>query len=1121
MADNSDPTNQAPSAWDTIAAYAAPYLTGAANAVGIGNDKETQDSIQPEGSPIDLLAAGAAGPLMDAGAAAIDAAPSVLGNEIGALGPGAKPLGYMDQAMAKQQMEDAYTAHAAAPTAQTAAELQNAVNVNGRMLARTPTLGIRPRRMAEGGDVQPEQGAEAPDAPAAPTEAAPQSVIPPTETPVYDLSSGKPVLGSVPHSQVTDAVASGQYSLPQGQVNVLNPDGVLGTIDAAQAADAFKSGYKYASPDDIAQDTYGKQPGTAFAEGIARGVAGPLATGFEKHMLHVPDADILGREKANPIASGVGEGAGLVGGALTGTGEAALAEHLGQGALGAANVANAATPVAKIGSAAVKAAVENAFIQGNDEASKMILGDPDTSVGHALMATGISGAIGGTLGAGLGAISPLWKAAMGTKTGEILNSIADRAGGIDGVPNKVQQDIQDAGLADKIPASIRASYSDNPVIVNEAQALQDSTNGPALKYQEDLKSYRGMLSDAALASVGRTPEDLSNLTVDANASGVAARDAIANKIKSAYEPIKNSYEQIANKFKDIEVPQDLRSEAAESLGKIALDSGMSPASEQSKFLQRVIGEFGDFSNNLESFRKYTSSLGKETSGINKQDLWSVAGQIRGVLNGVEEKALGRAVQDQAPELYEQHLATNSQYKALKNTVSGLNDRLSVGKFNGPGGFIKQLGQMDGEAVLRRLDPTNKADIIQEIGQHFPEAAQAVKDYHLNNLLKKAQNAAGEGESINTRTLLKSVQDRAGMTGAGMSPQMRQFVLGDEAHQKLQTIGSLLDGIPERVGKSGTPKGIMQKMGDMMTSATAMTAAAVSHNPIMGILTGILGKAAAVTPDYARYALLKFLGSNREVSGTGFKAAVDFISKAAEGQTLLQRGAKAIFTAGREVLPSKLIPTDEQKEKLDKNVDKMQANQSHFLDIGGDIGHYMPEHAGSLAGAAGSAVQYLAKIKPTQPSASPFDKNQVPNPVAKGDYDKALTIACSPLSVLPKIKDGTLTQNDVMHLSNLCPAAYNSMKTKVYSEMMDQLGKGNDIPYRQRLSISLFLGNNLDSTMSPGSIQAAQSVGQPQEQPGTPTQPQQNPKRSTASLSKMPKMYQTPGQAGQERRSGKE
>src|SRR5580692_2202395 len=73
------------------------------------------------------------------------------------------------------------------------------------------------------------------------------------------------------------------------------------------------------------EDKYGTpgQQAIAGLEGATRGIAGPIATAIEKNYYRVPSQDIQGRQEANPVTSGIGEGVGLGVGALTGTGEGA------------------------------------------------------------------------------------------------------------------------------------------------------------------------------------------------------------------------------------------------------------------------------------------------------------------------------------------------------------------------------------------------------------------------------------------------------------------------------------------------------------------------------------------------------------------------------------------------------------------------------------------------------------------------------------------------------------------------------------------------------------------------------------------------------------------------------
>jgi hypothetical protein len=86
-----------------------------------------------------------------------------------------------------------------------------------------------------------------------------------------------------------------------------------------------------------------------------------------------------------------------------------------------------------------------------------------------------------------------------------------------------------------------------------------------------------------------------------------------------------------------------------------------------------------------------------------------------------------------------------------------------------------------------------------------------------------------------------------------------------------------------------------------------------------------------------------------------------------------------------------------------------------------------------------------------------------------------------------------------------------MVQKLTNEMIGVTEKEMSIPYKTKMSLSLFMGQPLDSTMTPQFIQATQMPAKPlpSEQSSTPTQ---NAKHSMTALNKLPGMYQTPSQS---------
>lgn len=147
-----------------------------------------------------------------------------------------------------------------------------------------------------------------------------------------------------------------------------------------------------------------------------------------QHMNVVPEPLVSperGRQlqEDNPISSGIGTLGGLF---IPGGQGSALSK--------AGNLAEKAVfePVVEKGilagmkRGAVKLATENALFVAGDETSKLIRNDPNTSVESAISEVGLAAVLGGAGGAALGAVSPLWKATVGNKAGQIASDIKAR-----------------------------------------------------------------------------------------------------------------------------------------------------------------------------------------------------------------------------------------------------------------------------------------------------------------------------------------------------------------------------------------------------------------------------------------------------------------------------------------------------------------------------------------------------------------------------------------------------------------------------------------------------------------------------------------------------------------------
>ena len=173
-------------------------------------------------------------------------------------------------------------------------------------------------------------------------------------------------------------------------------------------------------------------------EAVGNGVGGPLSTaaqlGLRKFGTEIgvnpnimaPDPALeAARAQTNPISNTLFTMAGL----MLPVGQGAVLAKAGEWA--AAKIPAATNVVregimAGVARGAVKLATENALYQTGDEANKLMLGDPNQSIGSALLNVSLAGAIGAGLGGGLAGVSPLWKAAIGQRASQFVANFRGR-----------------------------------------------------------------------------------------------------------------------------------------------------------------------------------------------------------------------------------------------------------------------------------------------------------------------------------------------------------------------------------------------------------------------------------------------------------------------------------------------------------------------------------------------------------------------------------------------------------------------------------------------------------------------------------------------------------------------
>lgn len=935
--------------------------------------------------------------------------------------------------------------------------------------------------------------------------------------------------------------------------------------------------------DDLQDDT-GKH-GTAgemaktFVEGAARGIAGPLATGYESMLLH-NRPEQLARQEANPVTSAAGEMTGLVGGAIAAP-EATLGGALAK--VGeATKLASATAGLGKIGSAAVGSAIENMVYQGQDEASKLLLKDPGASAETAIASMGLAGLIGGSFGTGFASISPIWHATMGAKTGGILGAITDKLGGVEGAEINPAQDIM-AKTGMNIAPEVQALASKNPAVQEMARTLQQTdTNASGIAAQRAYQDMERQAGDHMVTALGRTPDEVANMPdVSEHDAGTRLAKTLAKEYDAGINPLSQGFDEVRSNMQGVELTpsiadksedaianqaklqtqldravnvarraqgagdpgaaieaaakvQDIRNamragaDAAKSPGTIdsildkigqrAADEGWttSPSSDIMSQINRINKEL-PLQKNLKNLGQYISQVGDAT---NKDPLNGPLRRAGAIITGIMRDAEGEVMasrigSEAGPDAVEHFRALQEGYRVQSALKDGIADRLGMKgtSTSGYGKAILEMASTDAEGLLRKLSGRGDADWLDFVQKHYPESADVLREHHKDSLFEKAVGKAKEGATVNNAELLKRF--------GNMTPELKNFVASPETQESLKSIGTWLDAVRNPNHNYSNTARVASKLLKGAGSSAMGMAAGLSGHAGLGVLIKTLGDTVGnSTPDAIRLGLLRFLGSGQPIEAGGFKTMVDYIQHTVKGENLLGNAVKNIFKAGTEVIPARLMPTDKDRDKLTKNMSKMQVSPSTALNMTGKTGHYLPDHATALAQTGSNAVLHMTSLRPNTAKTAALDSQRKPSSMEAAKYNRNLDIAQQPLVVFKHIGAGTLTPDDVNTMKTMYPGLYARGVQKLTEQMAGAVVKGAQIPYKTRMGLSLYMGRPVDSTMQPASIQAAQPQ-QPMNQPATAITPASNPKRSTSKLGETAKMARTMGQSAEQDRSGRE
>jgi len=855
-------------------------------------------------------------------------------------------------------------------------------------------------------------------------------------------------IDNVSHDEVDKLLKSGSHDLlEEGTTDVINPHGDLVSIPNKQVYQATSQyGYRFPGSHDVQKFQEQKQYGegianelSAFGAGAARAASFGLSdqaltkTGavdpvtLEKLAEHNPTATTLGEISGIAGSLLAVPGGGLVGGAA----KAGNAITKSSGAIAntaAKFLANPETApmaakviqsVGEVGAKTLGSAVEGAAYGLGQSISEDALGDPQ-ALSEKLMANiGYGALFGGAIGGGLKAAEIGIPAGVKTAK-DAVTKFKD---------SLIGSEASGPGLLTKGIAKTSSFLSGAPEesITKSLLERQKTLYGPEdyAKMQSDFiknteELHKSVNKAAKTAASEIRPEEsaallegreVQNAAVEYQKVRIALRDTIKN-MEEHPELYPGRFPAKLRLFEDsLNKGIDLEKATAPDLFK-ALNNLKQDIDKKIPWEKEIGGEAADALNELKSFR----------------------GNIKNALEN--EGAWGEAAARQASfnEAYAEWLTNQKNFRKE---------------------FMYKVPAKGGVDYVIR--PTKVSTFFNQIADPRGEIKNAALDKYVNS----SQKLLDEIEKT-----YQAVPDKSFDKNAVKSVIDKSLAQKQEAFEQAETIAALRKTQPN-IWNQGTSQG----GGHEITSLGVLgTAAHVMGVPMAPVL--------AATEAYHLLA-----NPSKMVQRLAWieRAANHTAESIEKGINTALKISNKVIDPLKGLIFQKLNPTEQRKryDKVTTQLNELQNNPEMFAEkldhATKDLYSVAPNVTQSLSTSMAMATGFLASKIPVQPDPAPLSPKYEPSQAEIATFDRYLETVENPLSILGEIQNNTLTSESIETLKTVYPQLYTQISESIFTNISNQMAKKKavEIPYQTKLTLSYFLGQDLDDSLKQMSIASNQ------------------------------------------------
>lgn len=859
------------------------------------------------------------------------------------------------------------------------------------------------------------------------------------------------------------------------RVNVRLSDGRMGSVPGSALADALGGGAKIVSPAEARQHEleakYGGALGTLEAAGLGAlrggsfGLSDVLggAIGGDKYN-EVADA----LKEAHPIATGIGEGGGMLAlGAATG-GSSALeegAEAIGTRALGEGMAG-------RLAGHAVSGAVEGAYLGGADAVSEDALsgGDHQLTAEKLFASMGENALYGGLLGAGGAAVGE----ALGGLRGKVGDLLA-RAPSPEAVEKvaEAQYGYVPKGLGDALVKAQATMAGGGEDIIREAGVQNQSSGAKALrKTLLNIDDERDSATRQIVEHVNTMLSDGKDLADEAR--GAVKRSHLAETVTKDNAPaiaehaastIASTRTQIQSMLADADTfgQEKLLGRMNKELGRIEdrirVAGAAGDNAEQFALLDDAKRAIGSWTRDVKStsLRTSTDPISLRQSRQTYDALDNVYEGLRGNLEN--EGVWGKAAADQRRinEAWSSQIAADKQFKATLAATIGEErfggriyaaDPAKVERY--VGSIVNPNQDLVHQAITSYVARTR--DLVDAIGTSYDLPAAKMAQVARAKAAADAfdKTISGIGDKLAKANQLKALLGQEGGAG-GMGATMAGSLLGGPAGAAVGALGTQL----------ASPGRNIMRLAQLEQIMNRVDGAVGKH------VDAFFARARSTAKGIARRGMAEGEGLGEALHAEA-ETARDKIVDVAVG-SVKEHAKETVKDSIRERFEDRAEGARELAEKPTMVMDRM-APMARGLE------GTAPKTAVAIGAVGAKAAGYLVSQLPHPPPADAMTGKQgVPPASEMARFTSVSDTVLHPQSALEDLAKGRLTKDQVDALQAVYPSFYAQIRSRVQAKLMDHTAKGNAITYGQRVQLATLFGIEGDPTMEAPAVAHAQAT----------------------------------------------